>query len=120
MTPKIPLSIISKILIRLGVLAVGIYIAANVVPGISFSSYGPLIAGAALLGLFNVFVKPILVLFTLPLTCITLGLFTLIVNGIILWAVGQFINGLNVEGFLSAVLGGVVISIFSIFINRLV
>ncbi len=120
MIPLTSLSIISRILIRLGVLAIGIYIAANVVPGISFDDYGPLIAGAALLGLFNVSVKPILLLFTLPITCVTLGLFTFIVNGVILWAVGQFIPGLNVEGLLAAVLGGVVISIFSIFINRLV
>ena len=120
MTPRMSMSIISKIVIRLGVLAVGIYIAANVVPGISFTDYGPLIAGAALLGLFNAFLKPILTILTLPISCLTLGLFTLVINGIILWGVGQFINGLNVEGFLAAVMGGVVISIFSIFINRLV
>jgi putative membrane protein len=120
MMPARSISIISRLVIRLGVLAVGIYIAANVVPGISFDDYGPLVAGAALLGLFNIFIKPILSILTLPITCLTLGLFTFIVNGIILWAVGQFIHGLNVEGLLSAVLGGVVISIFSIFINRLV
>ena len=120
MKPIPSFSIISKVVIRLGVLAVGIFIAANIVPGISFTDYGPLIAGAVLLGVFNIFVKPILVLFTLPITCLTLGLFTLIVNGIILWAVGQFIPGLNVEGLLSAVLGGVVISIFSTIINRLI
>ncbi len=120
MTPKTSFSIISKIVIRLSVLAVGIFIAANVVPGISFTDYGPLVAGAALLGLFNVSVKPILSILTLPITCLTLGLFTLVVNGIILWAVGQFINGLNVEGLPSAVIGGAIISVFSIFINRLV
>lgn len=114
------MSLISKILVRLGVLAVGIFLAAHLVPGISFTEYGPLVAGAVLLGIFNVSIKPILILFTLPITCLTLGFFTLIVNGFLLWAVGQFITGLNVEGFLSSILGAAIISVFSIFINRLV
>ncbi len=114
------MSLISKILIRLGVLSIGIFLAAYLMPGISFTGYGPLIAGAVLLGLFNVSIKPILILFTLPITCLTLGFFTLVVNGFLLWAVGQFITGLNVAGFLCCILGAAIISVFSIFINRLV
>ncbi len=114
------MSVISKIIVRLGVLAVGIFLAAHLVPGISFTGYGPLIAGAVLLGLFNVSVKPLLILFTLPITCLTLGLFTLVVNGFLLWAVGQFITGLSVAGFLPSIMGAAIISVFSIFINRLV
>ncbi len=99
---------ISKILVRLGVLAVGIFLAAYLVPGISFTGYGPLIAGAVLLGLLNISIKPLLILFTL------------VVNGFLLWAVGQFITGLSVAGFLPSRLGAAIISVFSIFINRLV
>ncbi len=111
---------ISKILVRLGVLSIGIFLAAHLVPGISFTGYGPLIAGAVLLGIFNVSVKPLLILFTLPITCLTLGLFTLVVNGFLLWAVGQFITGLSVAGFFPSILGAVIISVFSTVINRLI
>ncbi len=114
------MSLISKILVRLGVLSIGIFLAAYLVHGISYTDYGPLVAGAVLLGVFNVSVKPILILFTLPITCLTLGLFTLVVNGFLLWAVGQFITGLSVEGFLSSIMGAVIISVFSTFINRLI
>ena len=110
----------STILIRLAILSLGIFLAAYLIPGIDVTGYGPIIAGAVLLGIFNIIIKPILVLLTLPITCLSLGLFTLFINGFLLWAVGQVINGFEVTGILTSIAGAAIISILSVTVNMLV
>jgi putative membrane protein len=86
-----------------------------VVDGISFhgSFIGLLFAGL-LLGMFNLVLKPILLILTLPLLVFTFGLFYFVVNGLILYLLSLFIPGLYIEGFLAAILGGLIISIFNL------
>ena len=110
----------STILLRLSILSLGIFLAAYLLPGVEVTGYGPIIAGAVLLGIFNVIIKPLLVLLTLPITCLTLGLFTLFINGFLLWAVAQAINGLAVTGLFSAIAGAALISIISVVVNMLI
>ena len=71
-----------------------------------------LIAALAL-GLVNVLIKPILVLLTLPVTIVTLGLFILVINGLLFWAVANFVGGFQVAGFWSAVGGALLYSLIS-------
>lgn len=68
---------------------------------------------ALVLGLVNVLIKPILVLLTLPVTVLTLGLFILVINGLLFWAVANFIGGFQVAGFWSAVGGALLYSLIS-------
>ncbi len=110
----------STILVRLAILSLGIFIAAYLIPGIEVTGYGPIIAGAVLLGIFNAVIKPVLILLTLPITCLTLGLFTMFINGFLLWAVAQAITGFNVTGFFSAIAGAALISALSVIVNMLV
>ncbi|MGL5075252.1 MAG: phage holin family protein, partial [Waterburya sp.] len=77
------------------------------------------IVGAAVLGLVNAIVKPILILFTLPLTILTLGLFLLVVNAIALGLVGYLTPGLSITGFFPAIFGSIVLTIVSSLINQI-
>ncbi len=110
----------STILLRLSILSLGIFLAAYIVPGIEVTGYGPIVAGGVLLGLFNLIIKPLLLVLTLPITCLTLGLFTLFINGFLLWAVAQFITGLDVNGAFSSITGAALISIISVVVNMLI
>lgn len=65
-------------------------------------------------------IRPVLVLLTLPVTVLTLGLFILVINGLLFWAVGAFIEGFQVAGFWSAVIGAIVFSIVSWLLSALV
>lgn len=68
---------------------------------------------ALVLGLVNVLIKPILVLLTLPVTVLTLGLFIFVINGLLFWAVANFVGGFQVAGFWSAVIGALLYSLIS-------
>ena len=98
--------------------AVSLVITAFVVPGFAIVSFSSAIVGAAILGLVNAVVKPILVLFTLPLTILTLGLFLFVVNAIALGLVSYLTPGLTVAGFFPALFGSIVLTLVSGFINQ--
>jgi len=91
----------------------GLWVASRLVHGIEVKSTGSLIAAAVLLGLVNAFVKPVVVILTLPFTLITLGLFLLVINALMLMLVSAFLDGFNVHGFWAAVFGAIVVSIVS-------
>jgi putative membrane protein len=76
------------------------------------------LVAAFLLGIVNTILRPILVLLTLPLTVLTLGLFLLVINGLMLWLVAALIKGFYVNGFWGAVLGSILISIVSWLLSR--
>ena len=89
----------------------GLWIAAHVVPGISYTNTTNLLEAALLLGVINAVLRPILVILTLPLTLITFGLFLLVINAFTLWLVTRFLHGFHVHGFLPAVLGALIVSV---------
>ena len=91
----------------------GLWIAAQVVHGISYNSLGSLLAAAVLLGVINAVVRPVLVILTLPITLITLGLFLLVINALTLKLVTVFLHGFHVRGFWPAVGGALIVSICS-------
>jgi putative membrane protein len=97
--------------LRWAATALAIGVAAQVLPGISVDNAWAAIVAALLLGFVNATLRPILLLLTLPFTVLTLGLFALVVNGAMLALVASLVKGVHVEGFGSAVLGGIVISL---------
>lgn len=99
--------------------AVSLIATGFVVPGFTIDSFSSAVVGAAVLGLVNAIVKPILVLFTLPLTILTLGLFLLVVNAIALGLVSYLTPGLTISGFFPAVFGSIVLTVVSGLINQL-
>ncbi|MEH6569865.1 MAG: phage holin family protein [Halioglobus sp.] len=100
-------------ILRTVITGLGIWLAAYLVPGVSATSTGALIWAAIALGLINAFVRPVLVLLTLPFTIVTLGLFLLFLNAAMLNLAGWFVDGFEVVGFWSAVFGAVVVSLVS-------
>jgi putative membrane protein len=100
-------------LIRAIVVAIGLWLASKVVPGIAFDSSGTLIAAALLLGIVNAFVRPIIVILTLPITLLTLGLFLLVINALMILLVAYFLPGFLVAGFWSAVFAAIIVSLTS-------
>ena len=99
--------------------AASLFITAIVVPGLAIAGAPTALIGAAVLGFVNAIVKPILIIFTLPLTVLTLGLFLLVVNAIALGLVGYLTPGLTVSGFFPAIIGSVVLTCVSSAINQL-
>ena len=99
--------------------AVSLIVTAFVVPGFAVVSFTSALIGAAVLGLVNAVVKPILILFTLPLTILTLGLFLLVVNAIALGLVSYLTPGFIITGFFPAVFGSVVLTFISAAIDWL-
>jgi len=86
---------------------------AYLMPSISVSGFWSALAAAALLGLVNTFIRPLLILLTLPVTILTLGLFIFVINGLLFWFVGSFIQGFVVSGFWWGVSGAIAYSIVS-------
>jgi putative membrane protein len=93
---------------------------AYLMPSITVSSFGAALVAALVLGLINAFVRPILVLLTLPVTILTLGLFIFVLNGLLFWAVAEWVEGFAVGGFWSGVIGAILFSIVSWLLSALV
>ena len=119
------------ILLRAAVTAIAIAVAAFFVPGIHWGAvdynlgepgkYLSLFFTAVVLGVLNAFVKPILVLVSLPLTCATLGLFMFVINAVMLLLVAAIPQlGFSVDGFIPALIGSIVISLVSAVLSKVV
>jgi putative membrane protein len=100
-------------LIRAVVVGIGLWLASKIVPGVAFNSTETLIAAALLLGIVNAFVRPVIVILTLPITLLTLGLFLLVINGLMILFVAWLLPGFIVAGFWSAVFAAIVVSLTS-------
>ena len=93
---------------------------AYLMPSITIANFTTALVAAAVLGLVNAVIRPILVLLTLPVTVLTLGLFIFVINGLLFWMVASFLEGFHVTGFWSSVLGAVVYSVISWLLSALV
>ena len=93
--------------------SVSLIAVAYLMPSISVSSFATALVAALILGLVNAVIRPILILLTLPATILTLGLFIFVINGLLFWFVGSFIQGFEVAGFWAGVFGAIVYSLIS-------
>ncbi|HVJ11701.1 MAG TPA: phage holin family protein [Burkholderiales bacterium] len=100
--------------------ALALIAVAYLMPGVSVSTFGAALIAALVLGLINAVVRPILVLLTLPVTLLTLGLFIFVLNGLLFWMVGTWLEGFEVAGFWSAVFGAILFSVVSWLLSALV
>jgi putative membrane protein len=100
--------------------AAAVLVAAYVVPGIHVADFYVALIVAIMLGIIGITLKPILVILTLPITILTLGLFSFVINAGILWFVASFVEGFDIDSFLAALLGSFVISIVQWALHRIV
>ena len=107
-------------LVRLVVNAIALLLVAYLIPGVHVSGFGGALVAALILGIVNAVLRPILFILSLPLQILTLGLFTLIINGALFLLVAKFDIGLSVDGFWTAVLGAIVLSIVSFILSSVI
>lgn len=106
---------------RLLINMIAILIIAYLFPSLIWvDSFWAALVSAFILGVVNAVIKPVLIFFTLPLTILTLGIFLLVINGLMLWLVSALVRGFHVEGFWGAVLGSILISIVSWILSRFI
>lgn len=108
-----------NMLIRWILLALGLLFTAWIVPGISFVSVGSALWAAFVMGIVNVFIRPLLLILTFPLNLLTLGLFTFIINALMFLLVAKIVPGFMVLGFWSAFFGALILSILSVIVNMI-
>ncbi|HLW31726.1 MAG TPA: phage holin family protein [Aequorivita sp.] len=101
-----------KLIIKLLLTAVAVVVLAKILPGIEVEGYGSAIIVAIVIALLRLFVKPILVLLTLPITVITFGLFLLVINAIIILLASYFVSSFQVTSFWWALLFSLLLSLF--------
>lgn len=102
-----------NLIVRLLLNGLAVMLTGYILPGVSVSDFGTAILVALLLAVVNVLVKPILILLTIPITILTLGLFLLVINALIILLVESLITGFEVDGFWWALLFSLVLSVFN-------
>ena len=99
--------------VRAAIVALGLWLASLIVPGVEVRSLGALIMAALLLGIVNAVIRPILIFLTLPITLVTFGLFLVVINGLMIELVAHVLSGFAVDGLWSAMLASIVVSLTS-------
>ena len=108
------------LLVRWLVLTAAIIVASYLIQGIEVNGFFSAFFAAAILGVLNVFFRPILLILTLPINILTLGFFTFIINAVLLKMASGVISGFVVHGFWSAVFGGLIISVVTWLLNSFI
>jgi putative membrane protein len=93
--------------------AIALLAVAYFVPDIYVAGFGIALVAAVVIGLVNMLIKPILVILTLPVTILTLGLFILVINGLLFWGVGYFLEGFEVRTVVAGIIGALAYSVIS-------
>lgn len=108
-----------RILIAIVVNTLALLITAYFVPGFEIVSWQTAVLAAIVFGVINTFIKPLIVLLTLPITIVTLGLFLLVVNAVILFMTSYFVQGFTIDGWIPGILGAIVLSLVSAILSSL-
>lgn len=91
--------------------ACSLFVASGIVPGVHILDNKTLVLAAVVLGLANVFIRPILIFITIPFTLVTFGLFLFVINVFIYWLTSYLVPGFIIDGFLALILGAIVTSL---------
>lgn len=100
--------------------ALALLTVAYLLPGVRVDGYESALIAALVLGLINTLVRPLLILLTLPVTVLTLGLFLLVINGLLFWFAGSVLRGFEVSGFWTGLMGALLYSIISSVLSLLI
>lgn len=107
-------------IIKVLITAVAAFVAAYFLPGVAIADVKTTILVALVLALLNTFIRPILVVLTIPITIVTLGLFLLIINAILVKVADYFIDGFTVHGFVTAIFFSLIVTIVSYILSALI
>lgn len=106
-----------KLLASLLINALAVGITAQLLPGVSIADWQTLLVVTVVLGILNTLVRPLIHLISLPVTILTLGLFSVVINALMVWMASSLVSGFVVESFLWAVIFSIILSIISTFLS---
>lgn len=106
-----------KLIVKWLLSATALLAVASLYSGVEVRSFGAALVAALIIGLFNVFLRPVLIVLTLPVTLVTIGLFLFIINAVLFWAAASVLDGFQVQGFAAALLGSLIYSAFGLVID---
>lgn len=109
----------TSLFIRWAISASAVYLTQFLVDGIWVKNFFSAIIASLIIGFLNTFIKPILTLISLPAILLTFGLFTLVINTLLLWFAGEILEGIEIAGFIPAFWGSIIISLGTWLGNRL-
>ena len=107
-----------SILINWVINALAILAAAYLLPGVHVTSFVSALVAAVVLGVINAFIKPVLLILTLPINILTLGLFTFVINAVVILLAANLVPGFTVDGFWWALIFSIVLSVINSFLSR--
>ena len=108
-----------NLVINLLINTFAVYIAGNVIPGVYVKGFMPALITSVVLGVLNTFLKPILLILTLPINLLTIGLFTFVINVFIVFLTSRLVTGFDVSTFLAGFLFSLLVSVISSFLQIL-
>lgn len=100
--------------------AIALLAVAYLMPSIEVTGFAAALIAAAVIGLVNMLIKPVLILLTLPVTILTLGLFIFVINGLLFYFVGEILEGFQVQSLMAGILGAVLYSVVSWLLTSLI
>lgn len=106
-----------KLLVKWLLLASALLFTAYIYSGVEVRSFGAAMLAAFVIGLLNTFVRPVLVVLTLPVTLLTVGLFLFVINALMFWAAAEMLEGFRVHGFVAALVGSLIYSLIGLVIE---
>lgn len=106
-----------KLLLRWVLAACALLLVAYVYEGVQVRSFPSALIAAAVIGLFNMLLRPVLVVLTLPVTIVTFGLFLFVINALLFWAAASVLDGFYVGGFWAALLGSLIYSVIMLVVD---
>ncbi len=106
-----------KLIINWVLSAIALLAVTYLYSGVQVTSFGSAMIAALVIGLFNTFLRPVLVVLTLPVTVVTLGLFLFVINALMFWSASGVLDGFKVDGFGAALVGSVIYSVFGVLIS---
>ena len=109
----------TRLLLKWVLNSFALFFVMRLIPGIQIDRFGDLLVGALVIGLLNAFLRPIVILLTLPVTVVTLGLFTLVINGFMFYLAAHLVAGFHVAGFTTALVAALLFSLISFVLNML-
>ena len=107
------------LILRWVLFALAIMLIGWLIPGIGVASFVAALIMTAVIALINIFIRPLIEFISLPINYLTLGLFGLIINTLLFMLAGYFVSGISIDGFLSALLGSLLLSILGVVIDRI-
>lgn len=107
----------TKLVLKWALNSFALFFVMKLIPGIQIDRFQDLLLAALVIGLLNAFLRPVIILLTLPVTMLTLGLFTLVINGLMFYLAAHLVTGFHVTGFGAAFVAALLFSLFSFVLN---